>query len=176
MQRKMEFQEVYEAYSEQVYRYIFYLLRDKELSEDLTQDVFLKVYRNLDQFNQDSTIVTWILKIARNLTYDYLRRKRIVSFLHIESQSHSSEERSPEESFLTKESAEYLYISMGRLKRDYQEVLILRKINDFSIKETAEILGWTENKVQTKTARAFKKLRAEMLKQEGMHDEQSKRI
>ncbi|MFD1031546.1 RNA polymerase sigma factor [Metaplanococcus flavidus] len=176
MLRDMEFQEIYEKHSEQVYRYIFYLLRDKELSEDLTQDVFLKVYRNLKQFNHDSTIATWILKIARNLTYDYLRRKRIVSFLHMESRSYSSEEKSPEESFLTKESAEHLYISMGRLKRDYQEVLILRKINDCSIKETAEILGWTESKVQTKTARALKKLRTEMLKQEGKYDEQSKRI
>lgn len=176
MLREMEFQEVYEKHSEQVYRYLFYLLRDKELSEDLTQDVFLKVYRNLGQFNHDSTMATWILKIARNLTYDHLRRKRIVSFLHMENQSHTTAEKSPEESVLTKESAEQLYLSMGRLKRDYQEVLILRKISDCSIKETAEILGWTETKVQTKTARAFKKLQAEMLKQEGNYDEQSKRI
>ncbi|WP_052131391.1 RNA polymerase sigma factor [Planococcus sp. CAU13] len=176
MQGKMEFQEIYENHSEQVYRYIYFLLREKELAEDLTQDVFLKVYRNLDQFNQEAAMATWILKIARNLTYDHLRRKRIVPFLPIEHQHYSSTEQSPEESFITKESAYNLYISIARLKRDYQEVLILRKINDFSIKETAEILGWTENKVQTKMARAFTKLKAEMLKQEGKFDEQSKRI
>lgn len=100
----------------------------------------------------------------------------MLPFLPIENLSFFSKEKSPEESFITKESTYSLYLSIAGLKKEYQEVLILRKINEMSIKETAEILGWTENKVQTKMARAFKKLKAEMLKQEGKLDEQSKRI
>lgn len=177
MQRKMELQEIYELHSEQVYRYIFFLLREKELAEDLTQDVFIKVYRNLEQFNDHSSLTTWIMKIARNLTYDYLRRKKIISFFHLENDSSlPSMTDTPEELFVAKENVQHLYHSIEKLKKEYQEVLVLRKINDYSIKETAIILGWSENKVKSKMARAIEKLRSEMLKQEGNYDEQSRRV
>ena len=74
---------------------------------------------------------------------------------------------SPEDELLRKDGAERLYNALASLKKDYRDVLILRKINESSIKETAYILGWTETKVKSTMARAFAALKKEMHEQEG---------
>jgi RNA polymerase sigma-70 factor, ECF subfamily len=67
---------------------------------------------------------------------------------------------------LKTEGTKKLYEAIFNIKKDYQDVLFLRKINENSIKETAYILGWTETKVKSTTARAFAALKKEMLRME----------
>ena len=75
---------------------------------------------------------------------------------------------SPESRFEQKEQLAKMYDSLSKLKKDYQEVLLLRKIQECSIKETAYILGWTEAKVKMKMTRALVALKKEF-HQEGGH-------
>jgi RNA polymerase sigma-70 factor (ECF subfamily) len=165
-------EQVYLEHSNHIYRYIFLQVRQKELAEDLTQETFYKAFKNLHTFNKQASMSTWLLRIARNATYDYFRRKRIIQFFSFEKDDVvDSEISTPEEELLKKDGASRLYIALGTLKKEYRDVLILRKINENSIKETAYILGWTETKVKSTMARAFAALKKEMHEREGKLNE-----
>jgi len=177
MEIEKDIDDIFEQYAEFVYRYIFLLVRNKEIAEDLTQETFIKVFQHVHQFNHQSNLNTWIIKIAKNTTYDYFRKiKWTTLFTNNNIQTDSIITPSTEEKVMKKNEIETLYIALRQLKRDYQEVLILRKINEFSTRDTALILGWSENKVKTKLARALKKLSVEMTKQEEGFYGQTKRV
>ncbi|MFJ7827624.1 RNA polymerase sigma factor [Psychrobacillus sp. NPDC096623] len=158
----MEIEQLYKEHSDRIYSYIFFLVRQRECAEDLTQETFYKAYKGLNSFNQQASPTTWLLKIARNLTYDYFRRKRVIQFFTFEK-DHDIETKllSPESRYEQKEQLARMYDSLFKLKKDYQEVLLLRKIQECSIQETAYILGWTEAKVKMKMTRALEALKKE---------------
>jgi RNA polymerase sigma-70 factor, ECF subfamily len=159
--------QIYLDYSDNIYRFIYFYVRHKEVAEDLTQETFYRVYKNLHTYKHNANMETWIKRIARNATYDYFRRKKIIRFISfgkediIDTNNHS-----PEVELLKTQGTKKLYEAIFNIKKDYQDVLFLRKINENSIKETAYILGWTETKVKSTTARAFAALKKEMLRME----------
>ena len=144
------------------------LNRQKELAEDLTQETFYRAFKNIHSFNKQASMSTWLLKIARNATYDHFRRKRIIQFFGFgKGELEDTNAPLPEEKLVKKDEASRLYNALSTLKKDYRDVLILRKINESSIKETAYILGWTETKVKSTMARAFAALKKEMYRYGG---------
>ncbi|WP_277587050.1 RNA polymerase sigma factor [Psychrobacillus antarcticus] len=173
----MEMEQLYKEHSDRVYSYIYFLVRQKECAEDLTQETFYKAYKGLKSFNEQASTTTWLLKIARNVTYDYFRRKKIVQFFTFEK-GHDIETKSlsPESLFEQKEQLAKMYDSLSKLKKDYQEVLVLRKIQECSIQETAYILRWTEAKVKMKMTRALVALKKEFHKEGGHTNGSIKRI
>lgn len=166
MQTNTTILDLYETYADDVYRYILFLLRDENLAEDLTQDTFLKVHIHHNKFKNQSSIRTWILKIARNTTFDHLRRTQKIQLDFNELIELISDYATPEHDVLRKERVHLLYQALGELKPDYREVIIFRKIHELSIRETALILEWTEDQVKAKQARALLKLKDVMLQTE----------
>ena len=163
-----EFDDLYRLESDRVYRYIYMLIGHKQKAEDLTHDTFLKAYRSIHTFRNESGYATWLMKIARNLTYDYFRRKRIVQFFAFGKEDYVDERlKDPEQLLVELDEIEKLYRAIKSLKQSYQDVIILRRIEESSIKETAFILGWSEAKVKGMSERAFKALKEKMLEKEG---------
>lgn len=170
MEQNLE--KIFLEHSDRIYRYILLQVHQKELAEDLTQETFYRAFKNLHTFNKKASMSTWLLRIARNATFDYFRRKRIIQFFSFgKDDVVDSGGATPEEELLKKDGADRLYKALATLKKDYRDVLILRKINENTIKETAYILGWTETKVKSTMARAFAALKKEMYEREGRLDE-----
>jgi RNA polymerase sigma-70 factor, ECF subfamily len=165
------FEQLYQEYSDKIFSYIYLLVHDKEVAEDLTQDTFIKAYKNWDQFNGESHLFTWLFRISRNVTIDYLRKKRLLTFFSIEKYQFESNQQTPLEIVMKGERMTTLYEAIRNLKLSYQEVLILRKIKEFSIKETAEILNWNENRVKITTSRAIAALKKELTKRRENNEE-----
>ena len=159
------FEEIYQLYSDKVYGYIYLLVRQKDIAEDLTQETFIKAYRYLNQFKGESSIYTWLIKIARNTVYDFFRRKKLVSLLSFKKEPITEE--TPQEILLKGEEVRRLYETIMRMKTEYRDVLILRKVKELSIKETAEILDWDEVKVKNTTSRAMQSLKKLLTDKEG---------
>ncbi|MFA9559888.1 RNA polymerase sigma factor [Evansella sp. AB-rgal1] len=157
-----DFDELYFTYSDRIYSYILLMIGDREIAEDLTQETFVKVYRSRDQFDGKSQFSTWLISVARNCTIDYLRKQRPVYLWPFEKLLKVSAPFSVETKVTQNESVQELYKQIGNLKQSYKEVIILRKIQELSIKETSEVLGWSEGKVKMMTLRAMEKLRVEM--------------
>lgn len=150
--------ELYEAHSETLVKYIGLLINDFHRAEDITQETFLKAYREMNTFNHKSSFKTWLFTIARNLAYDYLRKQQrnhiLLKLLSKPPQLTVSIEQAVEMS----EEIKGLYHTLTHLKITYREVIILRKIKEFSTKETAVILGWSESKVKSTLSRGLREL------------------
>lgn len=154
----MEFEVVYEAYFERIFKYILYMTSDATLAEDLTQETFLRVYKG--NFRNEASISTYVHRIARNLVYDSYRRKALIKWITFNS-SHDSTDQShvPHEWLAASEDRRLLFEAVQNLKPEYREVIILRKIEELSMAETAEILKWNEVKVANTLRAAMKQLR-----------------
>lgn len=155
----MDQHQLYQQYQPAIYQYIFFLVQNKELAEDLTQETFYKCFRNIETFRKDAEIQTWLYRIARNLAYDYFRRKKLIQFIPFKRAYEGKTEDLPAQWVEHNEQLKALYIAMSHLKFAYREVLILRKIKGLSVKETSELLGYSEAKVKNNTARAIEALR-----------------
>ncbi|MDG5790080.1 RNA polymerase sigma factor [Evansella sp. AB-P1] len=159
----------YLEYSNDIYKFILYLINDHEHAKDLMQDTFIRAYNNLESF-QGENKKGWLFRIARNITIDFIRSKRPIHYLIDSAVSVTSQGLTPEQNLMLSEQEKELYKAISKLKRSYREVIILRKIKEFSIYETAHILEWSEGKVKTTLWRGLSALKKQ-LEKEGYHYE-----
>ncbi|AVK85461.1 RNA polymerase sigma factor [Lysinibacillus sp. B2A1] len=153
----MEFDELYEQYFQRIYQFIYYMVSDPSLAEDLTQETFLRVYKG--QFRNEAALSTYIRKIARNIVYDMYRKKALIKWLPFQK-SHEELETHyvPHNWIVQSEERRLLYEAIQLLKPAYREVVIYRKIEELTMAETCEILGWSTVKVANTQRNALKEL------------------
>ncbi len=161
------FENFYKKYHQDLFQFIFYLTRDRILTEDLVQDVYIRVMRSYHSFRGESSEKTWLFSIARNVTIDYFRtqhrkKKTIMPFFDGDQQKdHLPDQKPlPEDIVIENDEMELIYHCLNKCTVDQKSVIILRFIQSFSIKETAEILGFSTSKVKTTQHRGLKALRA----------------
>ncbi|GGA89763.1 RNA polymerase sigma factor [Ornithinibacillus halotolerans] len=148
-------------YSDDIYNFLIYRLGTADV-EDLVQEVFIRAMNGMDQFQENASPKTWLYSIAKNMAIDEIRRrnrKKWKSIIPFQSFHEPSTDATPEKLLNLNEENKELYDAILSLKSGYKEVLILRGIKLFSVAETAEILGWTENKVRSTYHRSKKALK-----------------
>lgn len=162
---KATFEVIYDTYHQDVYQYIFYMTKDKSLTEDIIQEVYIKVLKSYDSFRGDSSEKTWLFSIARHTTMDFFRKQhqkkqRIAGFFNWNKQGTYLTDNAPlpEEVIILDEEMKQIYSQLDKCSNDQKQVIILRYIQSLSIQETAEILGCSSSKVKTTQHRAIKKL------------------
>lgn len=159
-----ELTEWFNQYGESILTYILLMVRDYQQAEDLTQETFIKAYKHQQQFEQKSSVKTWLFSIAHNVTKDYFRKKHPLQHylgLTMEEKDYKS---IPEQIVAMNFQTEQLYKAIQQLKPSYRHVIILRKLKEFSTAETALILNWSESKVKMTLKRALVGLKNELIK------------
>ena len=160
-----DLESAYETYHEQIYKFLYFLTFDEQLAEDLMQETFIRAQLARHTYRNQSSEITWLRTIAKNLAIDYFRRKKLVKFIPIRTgEQFGDVSISPETLLHIAEEERGLYEALAQLKFEYRASIVLRKIEGLSIKETAQVLGWNESKVKNNTERGMKKL-AEYLKE-----------
>ncbi|BAH41951.1 MULTISPECIES: RNA polymerase sigma factor [Brevibacillus] len=143
------------TYSQDVYRFLVYYTGRTDI-DDLVQETFIRALKAM-QGTEVENPKTWLFAIARNVAIDERRKAKLISWLpDIFLQHLVSQDKTPEESLMLSENKRLLYEMINQLKSSYRDVLILRGIKGLSSKETAEVLGWTEAKVNLTLHRAIK--------------------
>ena len=163
-------EELYDEFHKDVYHFSLYFTNNKEEAEDITQDTFIKVIKNLYQLKDMSKRKTWILSIARNTAVDLKRKQKLLNFfpqILLRNQQHSFQDESNDKRLMNKEDWSIIQEALLHLKPHYRTIVILRALKELSVKETAEILGCSEAKVSVDFHRAVNKLRKELHVQEG---------
>lgn len=151
-------EQIIEQYYQEIFQFTYFLVGKRELAEDLTQDTFVKALRSKTIIGEGHQRA-WLYKIARNTVYDYMKRAKILSFVPFGKKEHLANEFYEPEKWLEQDDENYaLYKALGKLSLDYRQAIVLRKIEGYSIKEAATILGWNEAKVRNATDRGLKKL------------------
>ncbi len=158
---------LYERYVDEVYRFFYYRLYQKDEAEDLTEATFLKAWHGLKRLrpNPDLQLKAWLLRIARNLWIDRHRTKKEKAPLEAAA-THPSPEPDPERALLASEEKAQLEQALAQLPERLRDVLIYRFIHGLSHRETAELMGIKEGHVRVLQHRALQRLREWLENQE----------
>ncbi|ENH97370.1 RNA polymerase sigma factor SigX [Gracilibacillus halophilus YIM-C55.5] len=162
---KATFEKLYENYHQDVYQYIYYMVKNKQDTEDILQDVYLKALRSYDTFKRKSSEKTWLFSIAKHVTFDHFRklkrtRNRFFEYFDWGKQGESIQTNQPlpEEIAVLDDQMQQVYKCLDQCSFHQKQVIILRYLQSFTIKETADILNWSISKVKTTQHRAIASL------------------
>ena len=153
---KEELDEIYRAYSGDVYRYIFSLCRNEHLAQDLLQDVMLKAVTGFDKFRGDSSVKTWLFSIAKNLYLNHIKRADNRN-LPIEEDILPAEEQL-EERIMDSAQALDLHRLVHALDEPYREIFTLRVFAELKFDDIGAIFGKTGNWARVAFYRAKEKI------------------
>ena len=144
--------ELYERWFDKVWRFCYWQVGNREEAEDLTEEVFVKMMRSLKNWGKRGSFKSWLWGIARNTVKDFFRKKYRLKTVRLEEWMIKEEKKSAKS--WEKEVAALL----AKLPERYRQVLRLRFLRGYSLKEVAVELGVTVTNVKVLQYRAIKKL------------------
>lgn len=152
---------VYRTYSREIYLYLYGLSHNRQLSEDLMQETFVKAL--ITVVTADTGIRAWLYKVARNLYFNTYRKDKrlIIGLENVENKAEIREEieESPLSKLLTTEREEALYKALNKLEGKKREVLLLQYFSGLSGKDIAKLLDITTENVRILAFRGKKELK-----------------
>lgn len=152
---------LYEESYTPIYKYLLSRTRDVALAQDLSQEVFIKVYKALGSFTQKNiSPLAYFFTIARNTLIDYARKKKPLLVDEETWLEMKDEKEKTDRLAIQNEESKLLFKNLNMLPDDQRDVLIMRFINDFSYQEIAGILNKKEEAVRQLQTRGLKKLRS----------------
>ena len=163
------FRLIFERYSRPVVSFIFDMVNDRALAEELTQETFVRAFRAIRTMRRETKLSTWLFGIARNVARESLRaRARAISHINLADKSVmdlSDTKPVPVEGVLSKELNGVIRRSLAELDEDKRLVFTLKVLHQCSYDEIAEITGFSLAKLKTDLHRA----RAEMRRRIGAY-------
>lgn len=156
-----EFELIYRSYFQNVYKYLLKLSKDEKLAEELTSETFFKALKAIDHFQGKSSISTWLITIARNSYFNYLKSNR--DFTDIDEVTEISDDKVDiEAQFIENETSTKIYSIICILDEPYKEIFKLRVFEELSFKQIGEMYGKTENWACVTYHRAKSKIKARL--------------
>lgn len=157
---KMKFADAYEESRDAVYGYLVYMTKDLSLAEDLSQEVFLRMFLHLDKFRGEASVRTWALRIARNVFLSYAKRRQPVLLEEQEAElGEVPGANQPEEELLKKEQAERVRECLMYLNEQERTVLLLRDFEELSYEEVSRVMDLSVEVIKSRIYRARQKFR-----------------
>jgi len=150
-------------YLKPIYSFVYRYIGNGQEAEDITQEVFVKVWRNLKKFDQKKKFKTWIFSIAKNASIDFLRRKKAIPFSEFENEKGENTfvetlinpAPLPDKLFEQASIGEIVNGAINHLAPKYRMVLFLRYNDHFTFREIAEALGEPLNTIKSRHRRAI---------------------
>jgi len=158
------FGELYERHAQKVFRYLYAHLMHRRDAEDLTEDVFIRVWRALPGYREQGTsFLSFIFRIARNALIDlYRHERRSMEQVSSDEVTIRDPEPGPVEVMQREVQRQELVRALDGLREDYRLVLVLRFLSDLNPEETARAMGRSAGAVRVLQHRALAALRMNM--------------
>lgn len=156
---KEAFEELYEIFINPIYRYVYYRIPQNEV-EDLVENIFIKTWEKINKYKrQKNSFAAWLFKITQNTITDFYRaRKAPLVELDINI-ADTNREHNPIKQTQSTINNSYLKEAITKINPQYQEIIILKFINELTNKEISKILGKTEGALRILQFRALKALK-----------------
>lgn len=158
------FEELINKYERKAYNIAYRMMSNEEDAKDAAQEAFIKIYKSIKGFREESLFSTWLYKIVTNVCLDELRKKKKNEAVSLEVSVESdkgtayfelgAEEDTPEDYYERKEKSQLILNTIHSLKEDYKVIIILRDIQGFSYEEIASILNCSLGTVKSRINRA----------------------
>ncbi|MEK7449740.1 MAG: RNA polymerase sigma factor [Planctomycetota bacterium] len=156
------FKKLVEKFQQKAYGIACNIIRDRELARDISQESFIRVYRSLHRFDLNKKFSPWFYQIVVNLCFDYLRKVKTRKEVMGESAINGLPDgphSNPAQQIIRAEERNKINNVLAKLPVKYQEVLILRDMQNFSSQESAQILNCNETTVRWRLFKAREKFK-----------------
>lgn len=163
------FEELITCHEKIVYNIAYRMLPNQEDVKDISQEVFLKVYKNLYKFDFKSAFSTWIYRITVNTCIDEIRKRKGKETYSMDEELESEDSlikkqfsdngQTPEDVFISAEESQQLTEAISLLSEEYKTIITLRDLEGFSYSEITEITGVSMGTVKSRLARARLRLK-----------------
>lgn len=164
------FQEIFRRHRRGVYGYILRYTGNEQESEEIFQDVFIKMHRAAPNWVPTAKLSTWLYTIVRNLCIDVHRKKRIRHTVSLDEKKEDGDDRSlydviasdearPDHESSDREIGKILEEALSKINEDQREVFLMREKSGFKFEEIAEILGVSVNTVKSRMRYALEGLK-----------------
>jgi len=151
-------EELFAAHHGEIYAYLIRMLRDPELAADLTQDAFVKAYRNYDALQKPENARAWLYQIAHRVALDHIRRQKIIRFMPWTGESHGAAP-SAERLVMDAHISGDLERALSRIPERQRAALLLAELHDLTGLELAAALGVSHVAARALLTRARESLR-----------------
>jgi RNA polymerase sigma-70 factor (ECF subfamily) len=164
---EMAFREVVDRYQAKVFSIIYGILRNRNDAEDISQQVFAKIYFSIKNFDFRSSLLTWIYKITVNECYDYLRKKRVRKLVYESDftaeesvRLENAEPASNQAPGVDQRLAQHDLIVklLSKVSEEDRNLMLLKEVEGHSVEELSAMTGMNENTIKVKLFRARQKL------------------
>jgi RNA polymerase sigma-70 factor (ECF subfamily) len=167
-----EFDSLVREHQQRIFRVVMALVRDSDLASNLTQDCFVRAYESRASFRGDSSVSTWLTRIAINLVRDHARNRRQAFWKRLFQRPSESEEvevlaeevrdhrATPDRQILAKEELNAVWSAVSELSPQQREVFVLRFSEELSLEEIARVLDVKTGTVKAHLSRAVAAVRA----------------
>lgn len=158
------FEELINRYEKPLLRYVVRLNRDEDIAEDIVQDTFISVYKNINSFDTKRKFSSWIYRIAHNKSVNEIKKHSKTFALNDEIEiedernDHKDTEKRLDESIIR----EKIQNEIDKLPLKYKEIIILRYVQEESYDEISDILQIPKNTVGVRIKRGLEALKREM--------------
>lgn len=165
------FAEIVDLYKDKIFHLAYRMLSNRHEAEDVVQDTFLRVYRNLDRYDENQKFSTWIYRIGTNLCIDRLRKRKPNYSLDAEMNDQEgidgyamipSDDRTPETYLLVSETQQMVHEAIESLPAKYKTVMVLRYLKDMSLQEISDVLDMPVTTIKTRVHRGREFLRKKL--------------
>lgn len=164
-----DFDLIVRQHQRRVYRVIFLLVKDADAADSLTQETFLRAYRELAGFRGECRFDTWLLRIAVNLARDHGKNRRVWFWKRLVGldaedsapvrETVAASDPTPEELVLMREELDAVWATLASLSPRQRTVFLLRFVEEMSLAEIGQVLGIREGTVKAQLFRALRSVR-----------------
>jgi len=149
---------LFERHHVPLYNFFLRLTGNRNISEDLVQEVFLRILKYRQTYQGQSKFTVWMYQVARNAHIDHLRKKKEQVPLDEQWDEATSSDLSPEEKVEISQEIGLLHKALAKLPLKKREILILSRFQNLKYTEIAELFGWQTGTVKANIHRATKEL------------------
>ena len=163
MSAEETFREIVDKYSERLYWHVRSLTGSHDDTDDLLQDIFLKIWKALPSFRSDSGLFTWVWRIATNEALGFLRKKKVRAALRFESLDARAERVIDSDPWFDGDAAQRkLAVAVSHLPAKQRSVFCMRYFEELSYSQIAEITSTSEGALKASYFHAAQKIRDEI--------------
>lgn len=159
-----------DKYLKPLYNFVFQLVGEKDVSDDIVQETFFKAWKNIKNFEQDRKFSTWLFAIAKNSAFDWLRKKRELNFSSFADEDGVNflENLEDEDILYSHEllrridEADEVREVLDDLNPELKTILLLHHVHGFALSEIAQIMGKSRNTLKSRYRRTLMDLRQKL--------------
>ena len=144
----MDFDNIYEEYFDRVYYKVLSVVKNDDDAEDICQETFISVYKNLSKFREESNIYTWIYRIAINKTYDFFKKRKLEFEINDDVLSLTED--------INFDTKVILEEKLKLISEKEKEIVVLKDIYGYKLKEIAEMKNMNLSTVKSVYYKALK--------------------